>query len=123
METDASQVPSLSFSIAIEECSYHGTESIEKSTPSVGGGGGSQGGKEGRGGGGSGGRKEEKEEEEEEKAGIVGVSAALQLGANPGKHVEGGWRKCDFHSRMENLNILNLFEDEDEGGWLGAVKW
>ena len=93
METDASQVPSLSFSIAIEECSYHGTESIEKSTPSVGGGGGgSQGGKEGRGGGGSGGRKEEKEEEEEEeeKAGIVGVSAALQLGANPGKHVKGG---------------------------------
>ena len=68
METDASEVPSLSFSIAIEECSYHGTESIEKSTPSVGGGGGgSQGGKEGRGGGGSGGRKEEKEEEEEEE--------------------------------------------------------
>ena len=35
-------------------------------------------------------RRRRKRAEEEEKAGIVGVSAALQLGANPGKHVEGG---------------------------------
>ena len=57
----------LSLSIPLQECTYYGTESMEKSTPAVGGrggGGGGQEGKEGRGGGSGGGAEEEEVEEE-----------------------------------------------------------